>query len=97
MTVQTPEMRAKATALVESLADRLPPDRLARYRQFAFVGEWGELADNLAAGLVNRRIPVTAEEKEALREVLYSFELPYPGHRFIERRDEILAALTMAG
>ena len=94
--MKTPELRTKTTALLDSLADRLPADRLAQYREYAFVGEWGELVDALAATLVRREVPVTAAEKETLREVLFSFDLPFPGYSFIEKRDEVLLSLTPA-
>jgi len=38
--------------LLERLADRLPPDKLATYRTYSNVGEWAELVDVLCASLV---------------------------------------------
>lgn len=95
--MKTAELRARTTALLDRLADRLPPDRMAQYREYAFVGEWAMLVDELAAGLVRRRVPVTEDEREALREILYSFRVPAPDHRHIENRDEVMASLTPAG
>lgn len=90
------QLNEKSADLLDRLADRLPADRLAQYREYRFVGEWGMFADNLAARLVKAKVPVTAAERDVLREILHSFSLPSPDHRFIENRDEVLASLTIA-
>ena len=51
-----------------ALVDRLSPDVLAQLRTFNFAGEWAELADNLAAALVLRKVPVTTDERGAARD-----------------------------
>lgn len=87
------ELRARTTALLDTLADRLPPDRLADYRGFAFVGEWALLVDNLLAGLHKRRTPITAAERAELGAVLASFDVP-SGYKYIDRQAEILPGLA---
>jgi hypothetical protein len=47
--------------------DRLPPDVLAQLRTFNFAGEWAELADDLAAALMPRKVPLPTGEQGALR------------------------------
>lgn len=87
------ELRDRTTALLDTLADRLPADRLADYRRFAFVGEWGELVDNLLAGLHKRRTQITEGERAELRAVLAAFPVP-SGYRYIDRQAEIVPGLT---
>ncbi len=96
----TPEQRQKWAAirrqggeLLDRLSDRLPEEQLTTYRKFHFVGELGLLANGIAATLVNRHIPVTPDEKEALRELLYAFSLPQKHYRYITSRDQVLDSL----
>jgi hypothetical protein len=92
-----PEIRGRCSALLDRLADRLPPDQIEQYRKFNFFGEYLEVADNLAATLLRGKIPVTAGERDALREILYSLGRFPPSYRYIATRDEVLASLTIAG
>jgi hypothetical protein len=89
------ELRRMCDAVLDRLADRLPPDVLKQLRTFSAVGEWSELADNLAAVLVRRKIPMTVGDKEALSDLLYWFRQPSPANRYIASRDEVLASLAM--
>ncbi|HVV21117.1 MAG TPA: hypothetical protein VHF06_16895 [Pseudonocardiaceae bacterium] len=77
------------------MADRLPERDLKSFRTFNFVSEWGELADGIAATLSARKIPVSAHERDVLRALLYSFDLPLPDFEFVDRRDEVLAELNV--
>jgi hypothetical protein len=77
------------------VADRLPPDVLAQLRTFNFAGEWAELVANLAAVLLLRKIPVTTDERDALRGILDSFGPAPAGYAFIADRDTVLASLTL--
>jgi hypothetical protein len=90
------ELRDKCTALLDRLGDRLPHDQRDQLRRFNSVGEWPELASNLAAILVRRKIPVSAAEQEALREILYAFNPPVSGYPELNNPDEVLASLTLA-
>jgi hypothetical protein len=89
------EFKATARRLLDQLADRLPPDRLAQYRTFADVGEWVELVDALAASLVKRKTPLTPAERDDVAALLNYFDLPRDGYRFINGRDEVFASLNV--
>lgn len=98
----TPEQRARLVQLgalsrstVERLADRLPAHDLRRLREFAFAGEWPLLADLLAAVLLQEKTPVSAVDREAVRELLYWWAEPVKGYRYIEARDDVLASLNV--
>jgi hypothetical protein len=83
---------------LDRLDDRLTPDVLRQLRTFSAVGEWSLAADNLAAYLVKRRTPVTAAEKDGLRDLfdlLYSFGEPPSELRYLASRDEVLASLNV--
>jgi hypothetical protein len=83
--------------MVDRFADRMPQDVASRLRKFHSVGETLELASELAAVLVKRTIPVTVEDREALREFLYSFSAEYAlaNYSEIANRDEVLASLNV--
>jgi hypothetical protein len=89
------ELRRRVDDVLDRLADRLPPEDLKQLREFSFVGEWSQAADNLMATLLKKNIPVTVPEKDALRDLLYSFRQPDPGDRYIASRDEVLASLRV--
>jgi len=89
-------LKNDADELLDRLADRLPHDNLKDLRTFNFVGEWNELANNLLAILVRNEIPVSPDEKEELRNLLYFFDLPVPYYDFINDRDAILASLNVS-
>jgi hypothetical protein len=90
------ELRRKVDLILDRLANRLPLEDLEQLREFSFVGEWSLAADNLMATLVKKNIPVTVSEKDALRDLLYSFRQPDPGNRYIASRDEVLASLRVS-
>lgn len=60
----------KTYDLVDVFADRVSENQLRALRAMADGGEWDELLDLLLAILVQTRIPVTAAERDHLREVL---------------------------
>ena len=66
----------ESKALLDALADRLPDDVLARLRAYSDAGDWTELVDGLCAELVQRRVEVTAAERDALAGVLDLFQTP---------------------
>jgi hypothetical protein len=82
-------------ALLESLADRLSPERVARLRTFSDVGEWSELVESLCAVLVKRQIPIRTAERDALAAVLARFTTPKRDCPYINDRDGTLAALNV--
>ena len=81
--------------LLERLADRLPPDKLATYRTYSNVGEWAELVDVLCASLVKGQIPVTPEERNSLAGLLAMFETPREGYAYLSDPQRVLSQLTV--
>jgi hypothetical protein len=97
--ILSPEARARVAArarqlsaacreLLDQLADRLPTDVLDRLERFQFAGEWALVVDELAAVLTRRHIPITAAERDLLRNVLHSFGST-------TALDTVLASLTV--
>jgi hypothetical protein len=79
--------------LLELVADRLPPDRLAEYQTLSFVGEWAVLINELSASLVNGQIPVTTAERDALATLLNRFRpITMSGHAYIRDQRITLAS-----
>lgn len=91
------EFRRIVDDILDRLADRLPPDRLDKLREYSAVGEWSLALDNLAAILLKNKIPVTVSEKEALHDLLYFYPQPDPYASYIVARDEVMASLTVTG
>jgi hypothetical protein len=92
--VRMVRLRDDCGALVDRLADRLPPDVLAQLHTFIFAGEWAELVDNLAAVLVLWKVPVTTDERDALCGILDSIGPSPDNYAFVADRDTVLASLT---
>jgi hypothetical protein len=84
-----------AKSLVDSLAERLPADRLKQFGSFIAVGELEELAYGLIGTLRQYGIAVTPAEHDLLRDLLYSFDLPIPSYPLLSNRDQYLAELTV--
>ncbi|MEU1985022.1 hypothetical protein [Nocardia sp. NPDC019395] len=78
-TVDLVKLHNDSRDLLERLADRLPPDRLADYRSDSDAGEWGVLLDALCARLVRRQIPVTLPERDILAGLLAMLEIVEEG------------------
>lgn len=90
------KLSADSHALLERLADRLPPDRLEEYRTLSRVGEWGMLVNLLSASLVTRQIPVNPPERDALAALLNWFRLATVGDlEYIRDRENTLASLNL--
>ena len=49
------ELRRMCDAVLDRLADRLPPDVLKQLRTFSAVGEWSELADVVGEMILHLR------------------------------------------
>ncbi|MFC3999378.1 hypothetical protein ACFOVU_25935 [Nocardiopsis sediminis] len=81
--------------VVKRLADRLPATTTEQLRTFHYVGEHGELADCLAAAISKARVPLTGDERDAVAELLRLFAIPTEGLHFVDRREEIIAALNV--
>ena len=88
-------LHEESRALLESVTDRLEPERVDRYRSLSDVGEWVELVESVCATLVKRRIPVTAEERDALAGVLARLSRPKRGYDFVNDPQGTLAALNV--
>lgn len=87
------KLHAESRALLESLADRLPQERVERLRTLSDVGEWRELVHKLCASLVKQQVPISPRERDAVASVLTLFTTPRAGYDYINNRDETLAAL----
>ena len=64
------EIIQRAEVLPDRFADRLPPETLESLRLMEAGGEYGELVIELAAALAKREVPVTARERDELRDLL---------------------------
>ncbi|MEV6256969.1 hypothetical protein AB0L97_27335 [Nocardia sp. NPDC051911] len=81
--------------LLDSVADRLPPDLVESYRAYSDVGEWAMLVDVLCASLIKRRIPVTEAERDAVANVLGQFSPPVEGYRYLNDPQGVLSELNV--
>jgi hypothetical protein len=70
------EIIQRAEVLPDRFADRLPPETLESLRLMEAGGEYGELVIELAATLAKRGLPVTARERDDLRELLDATGMP---------------------
>ncbi|GAB4587066.1 hypothetical protein [Nocardia sp. IFM 10818] len=85
-----------AQALLDALTDRLPQEVLRILRSHQLGGEYPILFSNLAAALVNHDVPITSEERDLLREMLYSIEPTMPdAYPSIRDRDQVMASLNV--
>lgn len=89
------KLHTDSRALLESLADRLPAETVARYRGFSDVGEWAELISGLAGSLVNRTVIVTAAEYQQLADLLGHFPAGKKGYAFLGDPQSVPAQLTV--
>jgi hypothetical protein len=96
--VDVERFSADATAVLDSLGDRLPPDDQDSLRAYLGTGEWGLLADELAAALLEDATPIAAAERDLVRDLLFAFT-PTPDdaelHPCIHDRERVLAALNV--
>jgi hypothetical protein len=87
-------------ALLDSFADRLPENRVARLTVYVEVGEWEEFAYGLLAALDDPEIAVTPRDLDLLTDLLYSFDLPVSSYPLLNNRvrylEEIGARVTPA-
>lgn len=70
------QLAGRTARLPEKFADRLAEPDLAGLQTMAGGGEWGELLDLLVAALREAKAPVSAAERDELREVLAGWGLP---------------------
>jgi hypothetical protein len=70
------EIIRRAEALPGRFAARLPAQTLASLRLMEAGGEYGELVIELAATLAARSAPVTAAERDELRDLLDATGMP---------------------
>ncbi len=89
------KMSKDSRDLLESVADRLPSDLVESYRTYSDVGEWAMLVDVLCATLINRRIPVTEAERDAVANVLGQFNPPVEGYRYLNDPQGVLSELHL--
>ncbi|GAB2554306.1 hypothetical protein [Nocardia heshunensis] len=57
--------------------------------------EFDLIIDNLAAVLSGSPIPITGDERDRLRELLFRIDNPNPIFRFIANRDQVLSSLNV--
>jgi hypothetical protein len=74
--VNETEIIQRAEGLPDRFADRLPPETLESLRLMEAGGEYGELVIELTASLAGREVPVTARERDELRELLTATGMP---------------------
>lgn len=91
---------ADATAVLDSLGDRLPPGDQDSLRTYLGTGEWGLLADELAAALLEDATPISPTERDLVRELLYAFDVDGHEQEFqrlpaFADRERVLAALNV--
>ncbi len=89
------KIRRDARTLLEQLADRLTEDQADTCQSLSRAGELAELVDVMCAILYKNKIPVTQKERELLVGVLADYPVPVEGYDYINKRDEILAMLTV--
>ena len=70
------EIIEKAEALPDRFASRLTESTLWSIKRMRGGGEYGELTIELAASLAAHRVPVTAAERDELRELLTAMGMP---------------------
>jgi len=70
------EIADRAEALPERFADRLTESALRSVKQMRGGGEYGLLTIEIAASLATHNMPVTAEERDELRELLEAMNMP---------------------
>ena len=91
---------ADATAVLDSLGDRLPPGDQDSLRTYLGTGEWGLLADELAAALLEDATPISPTERDLVRELLYAFDVDGHEEEFqrlpaFADRERVFAALNV--
>jgi hypothetical protein len=87
-----------ATALLNSLGDRLSAPDQDWFRSYLWSGEDGLLADELAAALSQDRVPIDAAERDLLSQLLHYFDLEQTSlkkFRNIQERDRVVASLNI--
>lgn len=70
------EIIEKAEGLPERFADRLTESALWSVKRMRGGGEYGLLTIEIAASLATHDMPVTAEERDELRELLEAMGMP---------------------
>jgi hypothetical protein len=75
-TMNEHEIARRASALPDQFAARLPEDALAGLRLMDESGEYGELAIELTATLVDAGAIVSAAEQQELRSLLEATSMP---------------------
>lgn len=70
------EIARRASSLPQRFADRVPQHTLEIIELMDGGGEYGELTIELAAALAAHKAPVTAEERNELRELLEAMDMP---------------------
>ena len=70
------EIARRASSLPRRFADRVPSRTLELIELMNGGGEYGELTIELAASLAAHQAPVTAAERDELRELLEAMGMP---------------------
>lgn len=96
--MEVAKFKAAGIALLDSLGRRLSAETHDLAGGMLATGEWGLFVDELAAELFQDHTPISATERDLLREVLYTLEREprdqedYP---MIWNRDEVMASLNV--
>jgi hypothetical protein len=89
------KLHLESRALLDSVADRLPAERVQHLRTLSDVGEWMHLVNGICASLVMDQILITPDERDALATVLTIYPPPGGRFRYMNDIDGTLAALNI--
>ncbi|MBM7773873.1 hypothetical protein JOD54_004077 [Actinokineospora baliensis] len=89
------KLNTDSRALLEAVADRLPPDTTAGYRRLSDAGEWAELVDSLCASLVRRKIVLSVPEYQRVADLLSQLGGPRDGYTFLSDPQGVLSKLVV--
>ncbi|MFI6045244.1 hypothetical protein ACIA8C_26680 [Nocardia sp. NPDC051321] len=89
------ELHDRSTDLLEQLVDRLPADVVEESRILLFGGEVSLFIELLTAALLRRRVPITPNEYDQLRDLLFAPTIPLRHHKFVNNRTEVVAGFVV--
>lgn len=88
-------MYDRSSALFRKLTPRLSADAIYTADMMLFTGELLEFVDGITGFLFLWKCPITPDEFDDLRDILYACPFPVRFGRFVNNRDEVLAGLVV--